>query len=89
MQLISFYFYRICFASDCHNTHSIVSRLSEAVRRAEMIVGAEKARPLVKENPQAVLDDEEIPYLHDPINPKEKEKSFKIKIPNIFRYNKS
>jgi len=71
-------------ASDCHSTHSIVSRLSEAVREAEMIVGEEKARALVKDNPQAVLDDKDIPYLPDPINPKEKEKSFKIKIPNIF-----
>jgi protein-tyrosine phosphatase len=61
-----------------------VSRLSEAMKRAQMIVGEEKARALVKDNPQAVLDDKEIPYVPDPINPKEKEKSFKINIPNIF-----
>jgi len=73
-------------ASDCHNTHSIISRLSEAVRKVEVIVDKEKARALVKDNPQAVLDDEEIPYLPDPVNPKEKEKSFKIKIPNIFKH---
>ncbi len=71
-------------ASDSHNTHSVVSRLSEGVKRARMIVGEEKARALVKDNPQAVLDDEEIPYLPEPVNPKEKEKSFKINIPNIF-----
>jgi len=76
-------------ASDSHNTHSLVSRLSEAVKRARMIVGEEKACALVKDNPQAVLDDEEVPYLPDPINPKEKEKSFKIKIPNILRHKKS
>jgi len=73
-------------ASDCHNTHSLVSRLSEAVKRARMIVGEENARALVKDNPQAVLDDRKIPYLPEPINPKEKEKSFKIKIPNIFKH---
>jgi protein-tyrosine phosphatase len=71
-------------ASDSHNTHSLVSRLSEAVKRARMIVGEEKAHALVKDNPQAVLDDEEIPCLPEPINPKEKEKSFKINITNIF-----
>ncbi len=71
-------------ASDSHNTHSLVSRLSEAMKRAQMIVGEEKASALVKDNPQAVLDDKDIPYLPDPINPKEKEKSFKIKIPKIF-----
>jgi hypothetical protein len=54
-----------------------------------MIVGEEKARALVKDNPRAVLDDGEIPYLPDPINPKEKEKSFKIKIPNIFGHKRS
>ena len=76
-------------ASDCHNTRSIVPRLSEAVREAEMILGKEKAHALVKDNPQAVLDDEEIPYLPDPINPREKEKSFKINIPNIFRHKRN
>jgi len=73
-------------ASDSHNTRSLVSRLSEAMKRARMIVGEEEARALVKDNPQAVLDDKDIPHLPDPINPKEKEKSFKINIPNIFGY---
>ncbi len=76
-------------ASDSHNNYSLVSRLSEAVKRARMIVGEEKARALVKDNPQAVLDDKEIPSLPDPINPKEKEKSFKINIPNIFGHKSS
>ncbi len=71
-------------ASDSHNTHSLSSRLSEAVKGAQMIVGEEKARALVKDNPQAVLNDKEIPYVPEPINPEEKEKSFKIKIPKIF-----
>jgi protein-tyrosine phosphatase len=75
-------------ASDCHNTRSFVPRLSEAVERAVTIIGEEKARALVRDNPQAVLDDEEIPYLDDPINPKEKEKPFNINISSIFRGRK-
>ena len=47
--------------------------------------GQEKAKALVELNPKAVLEDKELPYLPDPINPKEKEKSFKIRIPNIFK----
>jgi len=76
-------------ASDSHNTHSVVSRLSEAVKVARMIIGEEETRALVKDNPQAVLDDKDIPYLPEPINPKEKEKSFKINIPNIFGHKRS
>lgn len=76
-------------ASDCHNTHSVVSRLSEAMKRARMIVGEEKARALVKDNPQAVLDDKELVFLSEPINPKEKEKTFKINIPDIFGHRRS
>jgi len=53
-----------------------------------MTIGMEKARALVKDNPLAVLADEEIPNLDDPINPKEKEKSFKINISSIFRGRK-
>ena len=75
-------------ASDCHNTRSIVPRLSEAVERAMIITGEEKARALVRDNPKAVLADEEIPYLDDPINPKEKAKSFKINIAGIFKDKK-
>lgn len=72
-------------ASDCHNTRSIIPKLSEAIVRASEIVGETNANALVKDNPQAVLDDQEIPYLPAPVSPREKEKSFKIKIPNFFR----
>jgi protein-tyrosine phosphatase len=75
-------------ANDFHRSRSSAPRLSEAVRKAEMIVGKERARALVRDNPRAVLNDEEIPYLYDPVDPKEKEKSLKIKIPNIFRHRK-
>lgn len=72
-------------ASDCHNASSSAPKLSEAVRIVGEMAGQEKAKALVELNPRAVLEDKELPYLPDPINPREKEKSFKIRIPNIFK----
>jgi protein-tyrosine phosphatase len=70
--------------SDAHNRRSLVPRLSEARKRAETIIGEEKARVLVKDNPQAVLEDKEIPYLLEAVNPDEAHKRFKIKVPRVF-----
>jgi protein-tyrosine phosphatase len=75
-------------ASDCHSTRSIVPWLSEAVAKAEMILGKEKAQALVKDNPLCVMADEDIQNLDDPIDPKEKEKSFKISVPRVFKGRK-
>lgn len=72
-------------SSDCHNTRSIIPKLSEAVIRASGIVGEVNATALVEENPQAVLDNQEIPYFPAPVSPGEREKSLKIKIPSLFR----
>ncbi len=68
-------------ASDGHNTRSLAPRLSEALKKAEMVIGEEQARALVKENPEAVLEDREIPYLPEVINPEEKGKKLRVKIP--------
>jgi len=73
-------------ASDCHNARYIVPNLSLALKRASKIIGDGDARTLVGGNPQAVLDDGELPYLPEPVNPKEREKSFKIKIPKFFKH---
>lgn len=70
--------------SDAHNTHLITPRLSGALDKISEKTGADNAKALVLGNPQAVLDDKELPYLPEPVNPKEKQKSFKIKIPKIF-----
>lgn len=67
--------------SDGHNRHSKTPKLSEAVKRIEAIVGEGRAKALVKDNPQAVLDNLELPCLPDPINPAEKEKKLRVKIP--------
>jgi protein-tyrosine phosphatase len=72
-------------ASDGHNTSSIAPRLSEAINKAGLIVGEESALRLAKDNPQAVLEDKELPYLPTPSNPRDKKKSFQIKIPNFLR----
>jgi len=75
-------------ASDGHNSGSRAPRLLEAMKQAETIIGKEKARALVQKNPQAVLEDEELPYYPDPINPAEKEKKLMIRIPNLFKRKK-
>ncbi len=59
--------------------------LSEAVEKAATIVGERDAAALVKDNPQAVLNNKELPYFPIPINPKEKKKSLNIRIPNFIR----
>jgi len=67
--------------SDGHNRRSLVPRLSEAVKRAEIVLGKKEAKALVADNPRAVLEDREIPYLPEPVNPNEIQKKIKMKIP--------
>lgn len=71
-------------ASDCHNSSSLPPKLSEAREKVAEIIGEGNANALVEDNPQAVLDNRELTYLPSPQNPKEREKSFRIKIPKIF-----
>lgn len=75
--------------SDGHNSRSKAPRLSEAVTIAASIVGEERAKALVKENPQAVLDDQQIPCFPEPINPEEKQRKLRVKLPGFLgRYKK-
>jgi protein-tyrosine phosphatase len=74
--------------SDGHNTRSKAPRLSEAVSMAASLIGEEGARALVKENPQAVLDDQPISYFPEPVNPEEKEKKLRVKLPSFLGRNK-
>ena len=71
-------------ASDCHNAKSVRPRLSEAFKTVEMICGEKSAYALVNDNPRAVINDEELPYRPEPVNPMKK--SFKMKIPKIFNF---
>ena len=72
-------------ATDSHGPRSSSHVLSKAVARAESLVGKARASALVNENPQAVLDDREIPVLFPPVSPKEKRKSFGIKLPKFVK----
>jgi protein-tyrosine phosphatase len=71
--------------SDAHNPRLPHLWLSDAVRSFEERIGKEAAYALVNDNPHAVLNDKELPYLPDPVDPTEKERSFKIKIPRLFK----
>jgi protein-tyrosine phosphatase len=72
-------------SSDGHSPRSIPPRLREAVKRAEALVGGEKASALVRENPRAVLEDREIPEYSYPTDPRKSKKSFQVKIPGFLR----
>jgi protein-tyrosine phosphatase len=72
-------------ASDAHNTTSIPPRLSDAVKKAETMVGRGEARALVLDNPQAVLDDREIPWHPEPVDPRKARKSLSFRIPGFLK----
>ena len=74
--------------SDGHNSRSKAPRLSEAVKIAASLIGEERAKALVKENPQAVLDDQQIPDFPEPIHPEEKERKLRIKLPSFLGRDK-
>ena len=74
--------------SDGHRVGSMNPGFSEALSVITKIVGDEEGRALVDQNPQAVLDDNVLPYLPNPVDPRSKQKSFKIRIPSFLRKNK-
>lgn len=69
--------------TDCHNTRSLSPNLSLARSIIEEAAGKEAAEALVSGNPQALLDDVDIPFQPGPLPPK-KERSFKIRLPSLF-----
>lgn len=71
--------------SDAHNPRSSSLWFSDAVREVEVRMGSEVANAFVNDNPHAVLNDNELPYLPHAVDPTEKERSFKIKIPRLFK----
>jgi protein-tyrosine phosphatase len=54
-------------ASDAHNATTRLPRLTEAVERAAKIVGKAKAKAMVTTVPAAILQNEQIPDLGEPI----------------------
>jgi protein-tyrosine phosphatase len=65
--------------SDGHNTDAVAPRLSEARERTEEIIGQEGALALVRDNPGAVLEDKQIPYQPEAVNPSKKERRLPLK----------
>lgn len=66
--------------SDGHNAGALAPRLLEARMRAEGIIGKKGAAALVEDNPRAVLEDREIPYLPEAASPVKREKKLPLKI---------
>lgn len=75
-------------ASDCHSPNSGALDFSGVLKRASDVVGGKNASALVMQNPQAVLEDKEIPFRPEPVHPKSKGKSFYVKIPDFLRRKK-
>jgi protein-tyrosine phosphatase len=71
--------------SDAHNPRLPHLWFSDAVKAIEERIGRNAASALVNDNPHAVLNDNELSCLPPPIDPTEKERSFKIKIPKLFK----
>jgi protein-tyrosine phosphatase len=75
-------------ASDGHNTHSKAPRLTAAAEIAAAVVGEANASALVTDNPRAVIEDREIPYRPEPVDPLRKERKLKLRIPGFLRPKK-
>jgi len=71
--------------SDGHNTFTLSPKLSDAYQRISVIHSEKTADCLLKANPNAVLENRQLPYNPEPIYPKEKQRSLKIRLPGIFQ----
>lgn len=72
-------------ASDAHNAVTRPPRLTPALRIVEGLLGAEKARALVEDNPRAVLEDKALPFQPEAVNPEERKRNLKIRLPSFLR----
>jgi len=67
--------------SDSHNNRTMAPKLSEAVMALQKRIGQDAVHALVWDNPQAVLDNEDIVFRPEPVNPAKDSKSIKINLP--------
>jgi len=72
-------------ASDSHGLRSLKTFYSSAIESLAGNLGRSIIKALVYDNPAAIVNGEEIPYVPDPIDPKKNEKSLKIKLPRLLR----
>lgn len=68
-------------ASDGHNKSALAPRIFNARKKAESVIGTEGSTALVEDNPGAVLEDKEIPYLPEAEDPSKKAKSLRLRFP--------
>ncbi len=69
--------------SDGHNLHSLLPKLSDAYAWVSETYGFEGAEALFQNNPLAVAQDRDLPFSPDPIDPRPKRRSLKIKLPHF------
>lgn len=67
--------------SDGHNKRSLAPRLMGAVKRIEDVVGKKMAKALVWDNPKAVIEDREIPFLPEPARLERRAKKIRLNLP--------
>jgi protein-tyrosine phosphatase len=72
-------------ASDCHSVRSMETLNSDNLDMLRERFGATKIDALVMQNPQAVIDDKQVPFNPEAKNPKENVRSLKIKLPRFLR----
>ncbi len=75
-------------ASDGHDTHAKAPRLAAAAEAAAAVIGKAGAEALVSDNPRAVIDDKEIPFRPEPVDPAGKDRKLKLRIPGFLRPGK-
>ncbi len=76
-------------ASDCHSTRTLSPNLFKAASHIRERYGDRIVNALVEDNPKAVLENRNIPYLPEAKNPRDRKKSLKIKVPSFLRSKKN
>ena len=71
--------------SDGHDTVSLPPLLADAVERVGQMIGKEKAGALVNDNPRAVLENKDIPYLPPPVDPRASKRSVSFSWRGLFK----
>lgn len=71
-------------SSDGHNCTRLAPRLSDMQKLVVERLGEVEADALFKLNQQSILDNKEIPYRRDPLNPNHARTSLRIKLPKFF-----
>jgi protein-tyrosine phosphatase len=74
-------------ASDSHSLRSLETFNFNTFALIAEGFGAAAVKALVHDNPLAIVKNEKVPYVPDPIDPRKSERSLKIKLPRFLRNN--